>query len=53
MIFAGEILEQLNDPNRDKLIKGVDLGNKAHLKTIGRPKSGCMWKKSGSTRSSS
>ena len=52
MIFAGEISEQLNDPERDKLIKGVDLGAKGHLKTIGRPKSGCIWRKGRSTKSS-
>ena len=52
LIFAGEISEQLNDPERDKLIKGVDLAAKSHIKTIGRPKSGCIWRKGRSTKNS-
>ena len=45
--------EQLNDPERDKNLKEVELDGSVRLgeaSLIGRNKSGCLWKKGNSAR---
>ena len=50
-IFAGEIGESLNDPNRQ--IDAVQISASAKNVTQGRNKSGCLWKKGTSNKASS
>ena len=50
-IWAGEIHGTLDDPERIKNLKAVDLSSSSKNKTVGRNKSGCLWKKSTSLRS--
>ena len=50
-IFAGEISEQLNDPKRDAAIVPVQVSANTKFQTVGRNKSGCIWKKGTSSKS--
>ena len=50
-IFAGEISETLNDPSRTAAIVPVQVSSNTKSPTIGRNKSGCIWKKGTSTKS--
>ena len=52
-IFAGEIAEQLEDEELTKNIEAVQVSKSTIHKSLGRNKSGCLWKKVGNTKSNS